>query len=197
MLEEKQKNSLLKENWDAFSFGTLAQRTKSNRDLLYDLLEHLPSHDIFYDVNIRQGFYQKEWIEHSLKSSTIVKLNDEEAVTLSNLLLGKMLDRKDFCQAIFNRYSLKIICITLGENGSIVYDGIDYYHVPGIQVEVVDTVGAGDGYSAAFLFSFLSGASLKESALFANQVGGYVASQAGAVPEYTPALRKRISNFCG
>jgi len=195
VLKEDLKKELLEEDWDGFCFGTLAQRTESNRNLLYDLLSHLHCRHIFYDVNLRQNFYQREWIERSLQASTILKLNEGEAKTLSELLLGQVLSREAFCHALFSKYCLKIICITLGEHGSIVYNGRDYFHIPGVKIKVIDTVGAGDSYSAAFLFSFLSGASPEKSGLFASQVGAFVASRSGAVPEYSLTLRKKIKIF--
>jgi len=162
ILKEDLRNLLLlKENWDVFCFGTLAQRTESNRNLLYDLISHLQCQHIFYDVNLRQNFYQKEWIEHSLQVSTVLKLNEEETTTLSELLLGEVLRREVFCSTIFSEYCLKIICITLGEHGSIVYDGRNYFHIPGVKTKIIDTVGAGDGYSAAFLFHLKKPPALK------------------------------------
>ncbi|KUK85795.1 MAG: Fructokinase [candidate division TA06 bacterium 34_109] len=196
VLSEDVKDDLIREKWDAFCFGTLAQRTKSNRVLLFNLLSHLSCRQVFYDVNLRQNFYQKEWIEQSLKFSTILKLNEEETVILSELLLGKVTSGEDFCRALFSKYNkLKVLCITLGEKGSLVFDGYNFYTVSGVKIKVKDTVGAGDSYSAAFLFSFLSGASSEESGIFANQVGAFVASQSGAVPKYPSKLREQIRVF--
>lgn len=194
-LEAQLRNILFQEDWDAFCFGTLAQRSGSNRHLLDDLIRHLKCQHFFYDVNLRQNFYQKEWIERSLNISTILKLNEEEITTISELLLGKVLNSKDFCQAIFSQYGLKMICVTLGELGSMIYNGHHYFKIPGEKVKVVDTVGAGDSYSAAFLFSFLSGVNARESASLANQVGAFVASQSGAVPDYSPELKAKIEVF--
>ena len=192
ILQNHFKNVLFKEYWDAFCFGTLAQRTKSNRELLYGLIPQLNCKYIFYDVNLRQNFYQKEWIERSLHFSNILKLNEEEVATLSELLLGKPVTKEEFCQIIYSEYDIEIICITLGENGSILYDGQGFLRVPGVKVTVVDTVGAGDSFSAAFLFSLLSGLTPRESGLFANQMGAFVASQSGAVPEYSSTLKEQI-----
>jgi fructokinase len=195
ILQDNLKNILFKEYWDAFCFGTLAQRTKSNRELLYALIPELNCKNIFYDVNLRQNYYQKEWIEHSLELSNMLKLNEEEVATLSELLLGKVASKEDFCHAMSSKYFLKIICITLGESGSIVYDGQNCFQVPGVKVKVIDTVGAGDSYSAAFLFSFLSGWNPRKCGEFANQVGAFVASQSGAVPEYSLELKEKIKGI--
>jgi len=195
VLSEDLKNNLLKETWNAFCFGTLAQRSKSNRSLLYELLSRLSCEQVFYDVNLRQNFYHRDWIEQSLHFSTILKLNEEEATDLSDLLFGKVYCRKDFFPAIFSKYNLRVLCLTMGEKGSLIYDGNNYYSIPGIKIKVQDTVGAGDSYSAAFLFSFLVGGDLEESGRFASQVSAFVASQSGAVPEYSPQLREQIRIF--
>jgi fructokinase len=195
VLQDNLKSNLFKEKWHAFCFGTLAQRTKSNRELLYDLIPQLNCKYIFYDVNLRQSFYQRDWIEHSLKLSNMLKLNKEEAKILSELLLGKSVNKEEFCQIISSKYGIEIICITMGENGSMVYDGHDCLQIPGIKVKVLDTVGAGDSYGAAFLFSFLSGVNPKECGKFANYLGAFVASQSGAVPEYSSELIEKIKRI--
>lgn len=195
VLSEDLKSNLLKETWDAFCFGTLAQRSEYNRHLLYELLSRLSCEQVFYDVNLRQNFYQKEWIEQSLHFSTILKLNEEEAITLSELLFGETYRRKDFFPVLFSKYNLKLICLTLGEKGSLVYEGNNHYFIPRVKVIVKDTVGAGDSYSAAFLFSFLTGGNPEESGRFANQVSAFVASQSGAIPEYSTQLKEQIRVF--
>ncbi len=195
MLSKESKDKLLKETWDAFCFGTLAQRSAVNRDLLYELLSNLSCREMFYDVNLRQNFYQREWIEQSLHFNTILKLNEEEAINISKLLFGKIYCREDIFQALSSKYKLKILCLTLGEKGSLVYEGDNCYSIPGVKTKVQDTVGSGDSYSAAFLFAFLSGAGAGKSAIFANQVGAFVASRSGAIPEYSAQLRKQIRNF--
>jgi fructokinase len=195
ILQDNLKNTLFEENWHAFCFGTLAQRTKSNRELLYNLIPQLNCKYIFYDVNIRQNFYHSEWIDHSLKISNMLKLNQEETKIVSELLLGKKVSKKEFCHIITAEYGIEIICITMGENGSMVYDGHDCLHIPGEKIKVLDTVGAGDSYSAAFLFSFLSGWNPSECGKFANQVGAFVASKSGAVPEYSSELKENIKRI--
>lgn len=192
ILEKELKDNMLKETWDAFCFGTLVQRSKVNRNLLYELLSHLSCREIYYDVNLRQNFYQREWIERSLNFSTITKLNEEEATILSELLFDKIYSKEYFFKTLFYKYNLKLLCLTLGEKGSIFYDGYNFCSIPGVKVKVKDTVGAGDSYGAAFLFSFLSGASARESAEFANQIGAFVASYTGAIPEYSAKLKEKI-----
>ena len=192
ILQEKEIKDILAQQWQAFCFGTLAQRTEDNRQLLYRLLSHLDCDHFFYDVNLRQAYYQKEWIEHSLQRTSLLKLNETEVDVLAQLLLGEAYSLKAFCRAMQERYRLQVICITRGEKGSLVYENETFYESPGEKVHVIDTVGAGDSYAAGFLLAFLSGIATSRSAVFAGQVGSFVASQPGAVPLYSREIKAKI-----
>ena len=195
ILDQDSIDSLTKTKWEIFCFGTLAQRTKENRELLGQIISWAHPHHIFYDINLRQNYYQKEWIEKSLCQSSIVKLNDREALVVSELLFGEILKQENFIQRISQEYDLSIVCITHGKNGSSIYYNGKLEKVAGINGPVADTVGGGDSYSAGFLFSYLCGSSLYEAAEFAEIIGNFVVSQSGAVPEYPEWLEKEIKNL--
>jgi len=145
--------------------------------------------------NLRQNYYQKEWIEKSLCQSSIVKLNDREALIVSELLFGETLKQENFIQRVCQEYDLSIVCITHGKNGSSIYCDGNLEKVAGINGPVADTVGGGDSYSAGFLFSYLCGTTIYEAAEFAEMVGNFVVSQSGAVPKYPKWLEKEIENL--
>ena len=86
--DEKKFKVISGEEWDVFCFGTLAQRSEENRRTLKRLLSEIKAKHFFYDINLRAGFYKKEWILSSLERSTILKMNEEEAATVSSLLSG-------------------------------------------------------------------------------------------------------------
>ena len=188
-------DSLAKNKWEVFCFGTLAQRTKENREVLNQIISQAHPHQVFYDVNLRQDYYKKEWIEKSLCQSSIVKLNDREALIVSELLFGQTLKQEKLAELICQEYDLSIVCITHGKNGSSVYHDGNLEKAPGINGPVADTVGGGDSYSAGFLFSYLYGTSMYEAAEFAEIVGNFVVSQSGAVPKYPKWLGKEIENL--
>ncbi len=194
-LSKEQLKELSSDKWDVFCFGTLAQRTDSNRKLLFDILENISAKHIFYDVNLRQEYYHKDWIEASLNKSTIVKVNDEEAVFLSKQLFCKKLSEKDFAEKLCSKYNIKLVCITRGGEGVAVYHDSNFHEIPSIKVKVADTVGAGDSFSAGFLFAYLSGKTPEEAANFAVKVGGFVASSYGAIPKYSEKLMIEIENI--
>ncbi|GAH76672.1 unnamed protein product, partial [marine sediment metagenome] len=133
---------------------------------------------------MRQNYYKKEWIEKSLYQSSIVKLNDREALIISELLFRQTLKQEKLAELICREYDPSIVCITHGKNGSSVYCNGKLEKVAGINGPVADTVGGGDSYSAGFLFSYLCGTNIYEAAEFAEIVGNFVVSQSGAVPKY-------------
>ncbi len=177
---------------NAFCFGTLAQRSEKNRATLARLLDLIKPPLVFYDVNLRQSYYDREWIELSLMRCDVVKLNDDEARFLSSMIFGADLDEKSFSERLCGSFSIQCICITRGARGTAVYGNGRFAEIPGIPVRVADTVGAGDSFSAAFLYAYLKGHDIEESASFAVRIGSFVASRPGAVPEYSEEIIEAI-----
>ena len=169
---------------DLFYFGTLAQRSPVSRDGLRYLLERLQGTPTFFDVNLRQAFYTREMIEEGLKHATVVKLNDDEMETLSDLLWGTRLGAQGFTRRLQEEFPVRMVVITQGERGCLVSEGGDPVHYPGIAEEVADAVGAGDAFAAAFLAGLLRGCPVSETARVANRLGAFVVSRRGAVPDY-------------
>ena len=195
ILDQDLVDSITKTKWEIFCFGTLAQRTKENRKILNQIIPKIKPNHIFYDVNLRQNYYEKDWIEKSLLQSTITKLNDQEALVLSKLLFDQKFKQKDFVETLAQEYDLSIVCITHGKNGSSIYCDGKLEKVSGINGPVADTVGGGDSYSAGFLFSYLCDNSVYKAAELAEKVGNFVVSQSGAVPKYPKWLEKEIKNL--
>ncbi len=183
---------LLSERFDVFSFGSLVQRDDVSRTTLHRLLEHVQARHFFYDVNLRKDCFTKEIIHASLSRCTILKLNDEEVIVLSELLFGQEMDEVTFCRQIVDRYGEKVFVITLGAKGCLIYQEGKMESVAGQKVEVVDTVGAGDSFSAAFLFKYLQHGDAVTAANVANQVGGFVASSRGPIPPYSDGIRRTL-----
>lgn len=106
---------------EAICFGTLAQRSETNRATLAALLARLRPRHVLYDVNLRQNFYSREWIEDSLRRCTIARCNDDEALFLARLLFGGELARKEFARALCESYGIDSVCITRGARGAAVF----------------------------------------------------------------------------
>lgn len=191
--DEKTFKAISGEKWDVFCFGTLAQRSEENRRTLKRLLSEIKANNFFYDVNLRAGFYTKEWILSSLERCTILKMNEEEAATVSDFLFGTTHSCKDLCRLLTEKYpDISVICITKGPEGAAVYHKGVYEEIKTTPVEVADTVGAGDAFSAGFLYTYLSGHSVSKAASIACILGTYVASKAGSVPEYSKKIIKEL-----
>ena len=167
----------------AVCFGTLAQRSPVSREAIHTCLKAAgPACLIVYDVNLRPPFYERAWIERSLHCADIAKLNDDEVRVLSEMLDAPESSNEGFAAWLADAYQLQLVCVTRGGAGCYVRSDQAAVDVPGIEVKVVDTVGAGDAFTAALIQSRLSGWPIESSAQFANRVGALVASRAGAMP---------------
>lgn len=179
--------------YDAFYFGTLAQRSPESRNALYHILDNVSFRTIFYDVNLRRESYTVEVISKSLEYATIVKMNHEEVVTISQLLYGQPMEEAAFASRLRQEYhQIDMVLVTGGAKGCTIYTQTATHQVPAQPVEVQDTVGAGDAFCAAFITTLLRGNEVKKAARMGNMVGGFVATQSGAVPEYPDRFRKRV-----
>ncbi|MCZ6522192.1 MAG: carbohydrate kinase [Bacteroidetes bacterium] len=192
--QEFDQRKLKAAEFKIFYFGTLAQRNIKSRETLYQLLSEIKFNHIFYDVNLRQQFFSKEIIENSLKYSTILKLNHEEMKVLSDLLYGQEIKAEEFSQKLVTAFNQQLIIITAADKGCMVFANGEFQSVPGEKVEVVDAVGAGDSFSAAFLYKYFQVGDPVKAAFVANQIGAFVASSRGAVPTYPDHIKELLNN---
>src|SRR6266568_2930203 len=153
----------LAQSADAVCFGSLAQRSPGSRATILKFLEATrPEAVRVFDVNLRQQFYSAEVIDSSLQRANVVKLNNEDVILLKKLLGlgGDLLDATSFCRLLISRFDLKLVCVTHGANGSLLCNRFHTCRHPGFQVEVKDTVGSGDAFTAGLVHALLSGESL-------------------------------------
>lgn len=163
-------------------WGSLAQRCEKSRRSVLAMLEAAPQDCMkVFDINIRQHYYSREVIETSLAHADILKLNEDELPLVADML-GLQGEDKEVVAELMERYSLRYLVYTHGADFSEVYasDGA-YSHVPTPKVEVADTVGAGDSFTAVFVTSLLKGASLSEAHAKAVEVSAFVCTQHGAI----------------
>lgn len=158
-----------------FYHGTLAARDEVSYKTLESLLTRYAQSLVFYDVNLRQDFWSEDVVRHLLGGTDILKLNEDEVVQLGFSVAG-----------LFDEFPrLKMVAVTRGADGcDVSVRGSETYHSDAIPTgPVVDTVGAGDAFSAAFIAEILRGRSPREAAEAGNRRGGWVASKAGAIPD--------------
>lgn len=181
----------LAERTKAVCFGSLAQRNVVSRHTINRFLDAMPHDDdnlIVFDVNLRQGFYNKEILCNSMKRCNILKINDEELVTVSRMFGYPGIDLQDKCWILLGKYNLKMLILTCGINGSYVFTPGNVSFQPTPKVEVADTVGAGDSFTAAFISSLLKGKSVAEAHSLAVRTSAFVCTQKGAMPVLPPQL---------
>ena len=146
-----------------------------------------------FDINLRQGFYTKEILCESMRRCNILKINDEELVTISRIFGYPGIDLQDKCWILLAKYNLKMLILTCGTNGSYVFTPgvVSFQETP--KVPVADTVGAGDSFTAAFTAAILSGKQVPDAHKLAVEVSAYVCTQSGAMPELPDALKERLA----
>ncbi|MGA8437322.1 MAG: carbohydrate kinase [Candidatus Sulfotelmatobacter sp.] len=168
---------------DAVCFGTLAQRSEHSCTTMRSfLLGTRPSALRVCDINLRQTFFTAQVVAESMKLATIVKLNHEELSRVMRLVELEHRGEEDSARRLLSAYDLKLVCITRGSNGSLLVSANERSQHPGFTIEVADTVGAGDAFTAALVHGYLRGSSLVEINETANRVGAWVASQPGGTP---------------
>ena len=169
----------------AVCFGSLAQRNVVSRNTINRFLDAMPMTDrslVVFDINLRQGFYNKDILCNSMERCNILKINDEELVTVSRMFGYPGIDLQDKCWILLGKYNLKMLILTCGINGSYVFTPGSVSFEPTPVVEVADTVGAGDSFTAAFIASILKGKSVKEAHRLAVQTSAFVCTKKGAMP---------------
>lgn len=169
----------------AVCFGSLAQRNVVSRDTINRFLDAMPDREdnlVVFDVNLRQGFYNKEILCNSMRRCNILKINDEELVTVSRMFGYPGIDLQDKCWILLGKYNLKMLILTCGINGSYVFTPGQVSFQPTPKVEVADTVGAGDSFTAAFIASILKGKSVEQAHSIAVRTSAFVCTKNGAMP---------------
>lgn len=182
----------------AVCFGSLAQRSVVSRQTINSFLDAMPQDDNvlkIFDVNLRQSFYTKEILCNSFSKCNILKINDEELVTVSRMFGYPGIDLQDKCWILLAKYNLKMLILTCGVNGSYVFTPGNVSFVETPKVEVADTVGAGDSFTATFVAAILKGLCVQEAHKLSVKVSAYVCTQNGAMPELPESLKESMNSL--
>jgi len=177
---------------DAVCFGSLCQRSEKSRKTIQSFLTATrPDCLRVFDINLRQRYFDQEIIQTMLGLSNVLKLNDDELKVVANLLSING-SETDILSRLTERYSLQLIALTRGTSGSRLYAQEENSNHPGFQVEVVDTVGAGDSFTAAMTLGLLHGKTLDRINEYANRVASFVCSKSGATPKLPDSIIRTI-----
>lgn len=179
----------------AVCYGSLGQRNVVSRETINAFLDAMPNgkgqYKVF-DINLRQGFYTREILCSSMERCNILKINDEELVTVSRMFGYPGIDLQDKCWILLAKYNLEMLILTCGVNGSYVFTPGNVSFVETPKVQVADTVGAGDSFTAAFISAILKGKTVTEAHQLAVNVSAYICTQNGAMPELPENLLNRV-----
>lgn len=179
----------LASNVSAVCFGSLCQRNQVSRATIYSFLDALKPETIkIFDVNLRQNFYSKAMIEDSLQRSTVLKLNDEELPVLAQMFSLRGSIPEQLCLLI-RLFPLKLVALTRGGEGAMLITADQREELAGFPTQVVDTVGAGDAFTAVLCAGLLNHQPLPEMIQDACRVAAFVCTQTGATPFLHPTIR--------
>lgn len=181
------------EHPDWIYFGTLALTEPRSEGVLQQILRDSPNAKRFYDVNLREGHWSHDLVQRLSSLADVIKLNADEAIILSRTDSTKQaFSLEEFCRNWSLRFGVKILCVTLGSQGCAIFTEDKLSYFAGMEVEVADTVGAGDAFSAGFLHGLGEALPLNDVADFANAVGALVASRPGATPDWNAVDCRRM-----
>ena len=179
----------------AVCFGSLAQRNIVSRTTIGKFLDTMPDGDgrlKIFDINLRQNFYTKDVLMESLKRCNVLKINDEELVLIGRMFDYPGLDMSNKCWLILGKYNLDMLVLTCGVNGSYVFTpgNVSFQETP--RVDVADTVGAGDSFTAAFCSGVLAGMDVADAHRLAVETSAYVCTQSGAMPVLPDCILNKV-----
>ena len=181
---------------DAVCFGSLGQRSELSRRTIHALVRATrPECQRIFDVNLRAPFYTGEIVRDSLELASVMKMNDIEVPLVLGLLgLPSEGTLRGGAERLLGAFSnLTLVAITRGGEGSLLVSRSEWNEHPGIPIQVADTIGAGDAFTAAMTHYLLKSAPLKVLNEAGNRWGSFVASQAGAMPALPPETLRRIT----
>jgi fructokinase len=168
-------------------FGTLAQRCTDSRQAAAHFVSHCDC-PLLLDINLRAPWYDLEIIETSFQAASLVKLNEEELATIAALLQPGHQDACSQAQALQERFHLDTLIVTCGAQGSWLLDahGTKITVKPALSsLPIIDTVGAGDAYTAVFILGWLSGWETLTTLERASAFASAICSIRGAAPADT------------
>ena len=185
-----ERTETLAQQADAVCFGSLAQRNGVSRKTIPAfLLAMRPDTLKIFDINLRQNFHSREIIEESLELCNILKLSDEELPVVAELfgITGSVLDQLN---ALIKKFDLEVVAYTRGAEGSLLVSPDEANDHPGCPTQAINSVGAGDSFTATLCMGLLNKKTFSEINEHANQVAAFVCSQDGATPVLPSKLTK-------
>lgn len=177
----------------AVCFGTLGQRESRSRATIRQFVRATPPTALrVFDVNLRPPFWTAAVVTESLELANVVKLNDTELPVVAELCHISGSD-EHLLRTLMTRFSLRAIALTRGTKGALLMDaGGSMSDLPAELVQVIDTVGAGDAYTAALVIGLLRNIPLDRINAWGIRVAAFVCTQAGATPHFPLSFKEML-----
>ena len=176
-------------------WGSLAQRNAVSRRTILALVDAAPVGCLrLFDINLRLNYYDERIVRDSLERADILKLNEDELPVVDRFFGLEGAAERVVAQLV-ERFSLRYVVFTEGGRGSRVTaaDGrTSYLATP--RVEVADTVGAGDAFTATFAASLMQGLPMEECHRRAVAVAAFVCTRHGAIAPLSEFMKTEITN---
>ena len=165
-------------------YGSLAQRTQPGREAIQTLLaDRSPEACCLYDVNLRPNCYNERVVRESMAHCDVLKISHDELPTVQQLL-GHEGDLEAFIAHLMKRYHLHRMALTMGAEGSRLYTPDGCYAAAAVRnLEVVDTVGAGDAFTAILAAGYLADWPSAQILETATGLAGRICAMEGAIPD--------------
>lgn len=182
---------------DLVYFGTLVQRHETSRRALKALLRSTKAVK-FLDINLRAPWYDEKTLRQSMQYADIVKLNSEELGVLAEIFALPGCNPQDHALALMNQFNFEQAVITCGEEGAWQINRDGKKIEAGVKSPVanlVDTVGAGDGFAAVFILGSLRRWPVAMTLARANAFAAAICGIRGAVPDHADFYEPFIAEW--
>ena len=155
---------------DYFIFGSLASRNETSGNTLKKLMSVAGKKIL--DINLRAPHYTETLLAELLDGTDILKLNEEELILITDWW-GNFESLESRTVFIASKFRLELVIVTRGADGAMVYTDSGFYYQDGIPVKVIDTIGSGDSFLAAFIANFAVGKSIEQCLNAATRLGAF------------------------
>ncbi len=180
----------LAEQADAVCFGTLGQRSVVSRETIRQFMNSTREGCLrILDINLRPPYWSDAVILESLPLANVLKLNNDELPIVASIL-SLQGNEEELMRQLLQKFSLRLVALTRGAAGSLLLSRSgERSELPGQKIKAVDTVGAGDAFTAALTVGLLQDKPLAETHSWADRVAAFVCTQAGATPDFPAVFR--------
>jgi fructokinase len=181
---------------EAVCFGTLGQRSSQSRETIQRFVAATDASALrVFDINLREPFFELTIVQQSLELANVVKLNDDELAYLARELPLRAASATDQARELCQRFNLRLVAVTRGKQGALVVGDEVCFEAASQPTEVVDSVGAGDSFTAALVMGMLRGLDLQTTMEVACRIAEFVCRQSGGTPELPAPLVAKLSDI--